>query len=50
MSNKEKEQNGISRREFVKGVGIGAAVVAGTAIAQPLAARGGPGRRRRNGA
>jgi succinate dehydrogenase/fumarate reductase flavoprotein subunit len=41
MGKKEGGQQGVSRREFVKGVGIGAAVVAGTAIVQPLAARGG---------
>ena len=38
----EKEKEGISRREFVKLVGTGAAVVAGTALVQPLAAAAGP--------
>jgi succinate dehydrogenase/fumarate reductase flavoprotein subunit len=38
MSNKknQKEQKGISRREFMKGMGTGAAVVAGAVIAQPF--------------
>jgi hypothetical protein len=35
MSNK-KDRKGISRREFMKGVGAGAAVVAGAVIAQPF--------------
>jgi len=34
----EKEKEGISRKEFVKLVGTGAAVVAGTAFVQPLVA------------
>ncbi len=38
----EREKEGISRREFVKLVGTGAAVVAGTALVQPLTAATGP--------
>lgn len=38
----EKGKKGISRKEFVKLVGTGVAVVAGTALVQPLAAETGP--------
>ena len=34
----EKEKAGISRKEFVKLVGTGVAVVAGSTLVQPLAA------------
>ncbi len=39
---KEKDKAGISRRDFVKMVGTGVAVVAGTALVQPLAAQANP--------
>lgn len=40
MREEKQESNGISRRTFVKGVGIGAAAIAGAAALQPLAAQG----------
>ncbi|QQO09997.1 FAD-dependent oxidoreductase [Breznakiella homolactica] len=40
MSKETEKKDGISRRDFVKAVGAGAAVVAGTAIVQPLSAQG----------
>ncbi len=40
MSKDSHIKSGISRRDFVKGVGLGAVAVAGATVAQPLVAKG----------